>query len=208
MTNEQRVATEANQWDAVDLDGFFSNLTALRYHGTPNDSGLGHEELLQKLEAISKLHLQNKEDEQRFLTLLKDLMQRLEDSQLAILSRRMREIVGFKVATSSHKDLIQISNTVIDSIIGHVEREIARGVKPGRATILALVKVVKRSPQESARIRKVNNDVAEGINQPTLDKLQQFDRDYNSTYFPQPKSRPRPRPQPKSPLQKLAALFS
>lgn len=183
---DQRRDRDLNQWDAVDLDAFFADLPAIR--------AMTHDELLKKLESVCGLYKQNKEDENRFLSLLVDLKQRLEDSQLSILSRRMREIVGFK-------DLIQISNTVIDSIIGHVDREIARGIRPGRKTILELVK-------ESAQIRKVNNDVAEGINQPTLDKLQQFNREYNSAKDLQRASPKKPEPTTKSPLQRLTSIFS
>ena len=141
---------------------FFSNVE--RYRGKSAD------ELYEVLETVAKLWKENKVDEKLFLDKVIDCRQRLEDSQLSVLSRRMREIMGFK-------DLIQISNTVIDSVVAQLERDLQRDLPEGRATILEIVKT-------SAEIRKINNDVSEGINQPTLDKLRQFDRDFRA-YGPQ-----------------------
>jgi hypothetical protein len=157
--NERNKARQ-NVWDLHDLGDYLENTSLWR--------DMSHERLFELLNKVSELWKKNKQDEVKFFASISDLNQRMDDAQLGVLSRRMREMLGFK-------DLIQISNTVVESVIVHVESQLvakAEG-RDGRLMVLNLIR-------EAAKVRKANNDVAEGINQPTLDKLQQFNREYHS----------------------------
>eukprot|EP01088_Endostelium_zonatum_P017779 TRINITY_DN540_c5_g4_i2.p1 TRINITY_DN540_c5_g4~~TRINITY_DN540_c5_g4_i2.p1 ORF type:complete len:1425 (-),score=665.69 TRINITY_DN540_c5_g4_i2:150-4424(-) len=122
----------------------------------------GIEQVTHKLETIN-------ETERRYIRLIMSLREKLNDANLAVMNKTMRSVLSFKKLT-------QLSNACIDNVL----RESKNMYKIQGLKNPSLMCVCIDMVMEVAILMRRNNDFSEGINAPTLEKLERFTAAYES----------------------------
>ena len=122
----------------------------------------GIEQITHKLESIN-------ENERRYVRIIMGLREKLNDANLAVMNKTMRSVLSFKKLT-------QLSNACIDNVL----RESKNMYKLPGLKNPSLMCVCIDMVMEVAILMRRNNDFSEGINAPTLEKLERFTAAYES----------------------------
>lgn len=136
-----------------------------------------------------------------FLKRIRRMRERLDDSQLTIMSRTMRNVLSFS-------ELVKISNICIESVMLELRTtqpiHITKGGISGRV-LAELSRQILELLYSSAILRRNANDLSEGIVTPTIEKLEKFNREFRARAA---MTQQRMRKQPNGPLSVILSWFS
>jgi len=104
----------------------------------------------------------SRSDEHAFMTLVYEFRERLFDGEIKNLVRTMKTVTSFK-------DMIEVSNSIIDSVIKDIQKKVIEKKVDNEN-----IKLISDLILENCKLRKIANDYTEAINQGTLDKLEKF----------------------------------
>ncbi|ELR19645.1 viral Atype inclusion protein, putative [Acanthamoeba castellanii str. Neff] len=106
-------------------------------------------------------------EERKHIHLILDLRDKLNDANLAVMNKTMRSVLSFN-------ELVQLSDACIDNVLKESKKLFKLpGLRNPSLMALAIDLVI-----EVAVLMKRCNDFSVGINQPTLEKLEKFKKDY------------------------------
>lgn len=106
-------------------------------------------------------------EERKHIHLILDLRDKLNDANLAVMNKTMRSVLSFN-------ELVQLSDACIDNVLKEAKKLFKLpGLRNPSLMALAIDLVI-----EVAVLMKRCNDFSVGINQPTLEKLEKFKKDY------------------------------
>jgi len=121
-----------------------------------------------------KQNRKQKVEEHAVISLVYELRERLVDAEIKNITRSMPNVYYFE-------DILQISNSIIDSVMRDAKKKILDKRDNDVTRIIAELVF------EICRLRKSANDYAEAINQGTVDKLEKFRKYLVGDELPEPK---------------------
>jgi len=139
-----------------------------------SEESVGKDNLLGELKVFRK----QRAEDHSVISTVSELRDRLVDAEVKNITRSMPNVYYFE-------DIIQISNSIIDSVLRDAKKKILD--RRDTETTRAITELIF----EICRLRKISNDYAEAINQGTVDKLEKFRKYIVGDDFPSDSQAPK-----------------